>query len=94
VTFLMVFLIQRSQNKDALAIHLKLNELIAAMQGASNRMIESEALTESELTTLGKHYHELARLAQQEADITKSHSIDEARNRHTLKERTRAPGAA
>ena len=37
VTFLMVFLIQRAQNKDAVAIHLKLNEIVAAMEGASNR---------------------------------------------------------
>jgi low affinity Fe/Cu permease len=37
VTFLIVFLIQRTQNKDALAIHLKLNELVAAREGASNR---------------------------------------------------------
>ena len=39
ITFLMVFLIQRAQNKDAHALHLKLNELIAAMQGASNRLL-------------------------------------------------------
>src|SRR5581483_10692891 len=49
VTFLMVFLIQRSQNKDAVAVHLKLNELVAAMEGASNRLIDVEALTEREL---------------------------------------------
>ncbi len=52
VTFLMVFLIQRSQNKDALAMHLKLNELVAAMQGASNRLIDVEALSEEELRIL------------------------------------------
>ena len=46
VTFLMVFLIQRTQNKDALAIHLKLNELVAALEGASNRLIDVEDLTE------------------------------------------------
>src|SRR5688572_18181950 len=40
VTFLMVFLIQRSQNKDALAVHVKLNELVAALNGASNRLID------------------------------------------------------
>jgi low affinity Fe/Cu permease len=45
VTFLMVFLIQRSQNKDALAIHLKLNEIVAALEGASNRLIDVEDLT-------------------------------------------------
>jgi low affinity Fe/Cu permease len=88
VTFVMVFLIQRAQNKDALAIHLKLNELVAAIKGASNRMIESEALTESELTTLRKHYHELSQLAKKEGDLTKSHSIEEARNRHRVKMRS------
>src|SRR5687767_9276282 len=46
VTFLMVFLIQRTQNKDALAIHLKLNEIVAAIEGASNRLIDVEDLTE------------------------------------------------
>ena len=48
VTFLMVFLIQRSQNKDAVALHLKLNEIVAALQGASNRLINVEDLTEGE----------------------------------------------
>ena len=56
VTFLMVFLIQRSQNKDSLAVHLKLNELVAAMDGASNRLIDVEDLTEDELKTLHRHY--------------------------------------
>lgn len=87
VTFLMVFLIQRSQNKDAVAIHLKLNELVAAMAGASNRLIEVEAFTERELAALRRHYHELAVLAKDETDLTKSHSVEEARNRHTAKSR-------
>ena len=56
VTFLMVFLIQRAQNKDSLAIQLKLNELVAAMAGASNRLIDCEDLTEEELRTLHRHY--------------------------------------
>src|SRR5688572_7115599 len=64
VTFLMVFLIQRSQNKDALAIHLKLNELVSAMEGASNRLIDVEALSEKELDTLHRYYGELAALAR------------------------------
>jgi low affinity Fe/Cu permease len=85
VTFLMVFLIQRSQNKDALVIHLKLNELVAAMQGASNRLIDVEALSEEDLRTLAEHYKELADLAGKETDVSKSHSIEEARSRHTLK---------
>jgi low affinity Fe/Cu permease len=89
VTFLMVFLIQRSQNKDAVAVHLKLNELVAAIEGASNRLIDVETLTERELTVLSKHYHELAKLAHDETDLTKSHSIEEARSRHTAKLRSR-----
>jgi low affinity Fe/Cu permease len=85
VTFLMVFLIQRSQNKDAAAIHLKLNELVAAVKGASNRLIEAEALSEHELATLRRHYHTLARLAAEDTDLTKSHSVEEARMRHSGK---------
>jgi low affinity Fe/Cu permease len=88
VTFLMVFLIQRTQNKDALAIHIKLNELVAAVKGASNRVVDIEALTEKELHTLERHYGELARLAGTEADLTKSHSVEEARSRHTAKRRS------
>src|SRR5687767_14522710 len=52
VTFLMVFLIQRQQNKDAKAIHLKLNELVAALNGPSNRLIDAEEFTEDELEIL------------------------------------------
>jgi low affinity Fe/Cu permease len=85
VTFLMVFLIQRSQNKDALAIHLKLNELVAALEGCSNRLIDVESLSEAELQTLGRHYATLATLARQEIDIAKSHSVEEARSRHLSK---------
>jgi len=85
VTFLMVFLIQRSQNKDAMAIHLKLNEIVAAMEGASNRLIEVEALTERELATLRRHYHELSSLSKKDTDLTKSHSVEEARTRHQSK---------
>src|SRR4051812_7281376 len=95
VTFLMVFLIQRSQNKDSLAIHLKLNELVAAIEGASNRLIDVESLSEKELTLLKRHYGELAKLAQVEADISQSHSVEEARHRHSMKKSTRGrQGAA
>jgi low affinity Fe/Cu permease len=87
VTFLMVFLIQRSQNKDALAIHLKLNELVAALQGASNRLIEVEALSERELRTLQEHFALLAARAGEEADIVQSHSVEEADRRHLAKSR-------
>ena len=85
ITFLMVFLIQRSQNKDSLAIHLKLNEVVAAVEGASNRLIEVEALTEKDLETLSRYYRELAKLARTENDLTVSHSVEEARARHTVK---------
>ena len=56
VTFLMVFLIQRGQNKDARAVALKLNEIVAALEGASNRLIDAEDLSEHELDVLKKHY--------------------------------------
>ena len=85
VTFLMVFLIQRSQNKDALVMHLKLNELVAAMRGASNRLIDVEALSEEELRTLERYYGELAELARKETNLSRSHSVEEARSRHQLK---------
>jgi low affinity Fe/Cu permease len=85
VTFLMVFLIQRSQNKDALAIHIKLNELVAAVQGASNRVIDVEALSEKDLAALERHYGELVKLAGEDTDITESHSVEEARSRHSTK---------
>jgi len=85
VTFLMVFLIQRSQNKDAIAIHLKLNELVAAVNGASNRLIDVEAMSEKELAVLHRHYRELARLARADSNVTQSHSVEEARSRHSGK---------
>lgn len=85
VTFLMVFLIQRTQNKESLALHLKLNELVAALHGASNRLIDVEALDEDELQLLRKHYHALAELTRQERGTSESHSIEEARNRHAEK---------
>jgi low affinity Fe/Cu permease len=87
VTFLMVFLIQRSQNKEALALQLKLNELVAAVNGASNRLIDVEDLDEEELRVLHGHYRALARLAKRDARLTESHSIDEAETRHRAKRR-------
>ena len=87
VTFLMVFLVQRTQNRDGLAIQLKLNELVAAMQGASNRLIDIEDLSEAELKILHVHYQRLAAMAAEDEDMTASHSIDEAENRHREKRR-------
>ena len=87
VTFLMVFLIQRAQNKDSRAIHLKLNELVAAMRGASNRLVAVEDLTEDEVAVLHKHYRRLVELAQADESLTQSHSVEEAAERHEEKKR-------
>jgi low affinity Fe/Cu permease len=78
ITFLMVFIIQQSQNKDTTALQLKLNELIAANEKASNRLIDIEDLTEEELMVLKKFYIKLADLSEKEDDIFSSHSLDEA----------------
>jgi low affinity Fe/Cu permease len=85
VTFLMVFLIQRAQNKDSLAIHLKLNEIVAATSGASNRLVDVESLSEKELAQLHRFYSELAMLCRKEVDVLHSHSVEEARQRHAVK---------
>jgi low affinity Fe/Cu permease len=85
VTFLMVFLIQRSQNKESLAVQLKLNELVAAMHGASNRLIDVEDMSEDELKVLHKYYRRLAEMSKKEEDLGKSHSVDEAQQRHKIK---------
>ena len=85
VTFLMVFLIQRSQNKDSLALQLKLNEIVAALEGASNRLVNIEDLTEAELDILHHHYARLATMAKRDVDLMQSHSVDEATARHRMK---------
>jgi low affinity Fe/Cu permease len=85
ITFLMVFLIQKAQNKDSKAIHLKLNELIAAQEGTSNRMVNLEDLNEEELDQLHKFYVRLAQLSKKDTDLLCSHSIDAADDINTLK---------
>jgi low affinity Fe/Cu permease len=87
VTFLMVFLIQRTQNKDSLAIQLKLNELVAAVEGASNRLIDVEDLSEEELKLLHTHYARLVAMARKDDTLTRSHSVEEAQQRHEMKRR-------
>lgn len=94
VTFLMVFVIQQSQNKDSMAIQLKLNELVAALDGASNRLISVEGLSQRDLQVLQAHYQRLAVMAKESADIGESHSIDEAERRHRRKTgKNRSKGA-
>ncbi|MCE3294589.1 MAG: low affinity iron permease family protein [Crocinitomicaceae bacterium] len=82
ITFLMVFLIQRTQNKDSLAIHMKLNELIASHEIASNRMVGVEDISEEELIVLRKFYTQLAKMSKKQNSLQESHSIDEAKERH------------
>jgi low affinity Fe/Cu permease len=91
VTFLMVFLIQKSQNKDSKAIHLKLNELLASHEGTSNRMVNIEDLTEEELDHLYKFYRKLSALAEKENNITRTHSIDAAEENHERKSAGKKP---
>lgn len=82
ITFLMVFVIQHAQNKDSVALQLKLNELIAASSRASNRLVDIEDLSAEELETLKKFYIKLSELSKQEKNIHRTHSIDEAQNTH------------
>jgi low affinity Fe/Cu permease len=92
ITFVMVFLIQRTQNKDSLAVQLKLDELVAAIDGASNRLISVEDLSEEELKVLRIHFQRLADMASRDEDLLHSHSIEEAEARHALKrDRRRKP---
>lgn len=64
VTFLMVFLIQNTQNRDSKAMQLKLDELIRATQGAHNAILDLEELTEHDLEKIRRRYEELAKLAR------------------------------
>jgi low affinity Fe/Cu permease len=91
VTFLMVFLIQRSQNKDALAVHLKLNEIVAAVHGASNRLIDVEDLSEADLVRLHLFYKRLAEMAKRDFELGQSHSVEEADALHHRKRKASHP---
>jgi low affinity Fe/Cu permease len=85
ITFLMVFLIQKAQNKDSLAIQLKLNELVAAHEFASNRMVNIENMSEEDLKVIQKYYAGLSNLTKKEESLQQSHSIDEAKNMSQIK---------
>ena len=86
VTFLMVFVIQQSQNKDTMALQLKLNELIAASKDASNRLIDVEDLTEEELVMIKKYYIQLSNISKKEKELQCSHSIEELETSEIEKE--------
>lgn len=85
ITFLMVFLIQKAQNKDSLAIQLKLNELVASSELSSNSLVDIESMTEEEMEVVQKYYHKLSALAKKEESIHMSHSLDEADDQHQMK---------
>jgi len=85
ITFLMVFLIQRAQNKDSIALHLKLNELIVAQELASNRMVSVEEISEDELIVLKKFYKHLSDLARKESSVQVTHSLEKANSQHNRK---------
>jgi low affinity Fe/Cu permease len=85
ITFLMVFLIQKAQNKDSLAIQLKLNELVAAHEFASNRLVNVENMSEEELKVIQKYYAGLSQLTKNEESLQQSHSIDEAKELNEIK---------
>jgi low affinity Fe/Cu permease len=90
VTFLMVFLLQQTQNKDSVAVHLKLNELLASHEYASNRVIAIEDLSEEDLRVLSRFYAQLAHLAEKEGGIKRTHSLDEADESHARKRQRRS----
>jgi low affinity Fe/Cu permease len=64
VTFLMVFLIQNTQNRDAKAVHLKLDEIIRALKGARNELVDLEDLSDEDLAKLEQQFKRLRRLAE------------------------------
>lgn len=85
ITFLMVFLIQKAQNKDSLAIQLKLNELVASSELSSNSLVDIESMTEEEMEVVQKYYRKLSALSKKEESVHTSHSLDEAQDQHQMK---------
>lgn len=85
ITFLMVFIILQSQNKDTIALQLKLNKLIASQKNASTRLINIEDLTSNELNVLKKFYTNISGLSAQDNDLYSFHFIEEATTLHKNK---------
>ncbi|TDO99288.1 low affinity iron permease family protein [Flavobacterium sp. 245] len=94
ITFLMVFLIQKAQNKDSLAIQLKLNELVASNELSSNSLVDIESMTEEEMEIIQKYYRRLSELAKKDESIRTSHSIAEAHEQHERKDKNRSENKA
>ena len=68
VTFLMVFLIQNTQNRDAKAVHLKLDEVIRALKGARNELVDLEKLSDEDLTSLEKQFERVRKKAERDGN--------------------------
>jgi len=79
ITFLMVFLIQNTQNRDAKAVHLKLDEMIRALKGARNQLVDLEDLSDDELKKLEEQFQRLRRKAEQ--DGTRSRKAQSTKSR-------------
>ncbi|MFP9118904.1 low affinity iron permease family protein [Flavobacterium sp. RNTU_13] len=89
ITFLMVFLIQKAQNKDSLAIQIKLNELLASHKNASNRLVDIEDISEEEMKVIEKYYKKLGDLAEKDNELSRTHSIDDAEENQQIKSSAR-----
>lgn len=77
VTFLMVFLIQNTQNRDAKAAHLKLDEIIRALQGARNELIDLEKLADEDLTSLEKQFERVRKEAERNGNTPDRMTLSE-----------------
>jgi len=79
ITFLMVFLIQNTQNRDAKAVHLKLDEMIRALKGARNQLVDLEDLSDEELKKLEEQFQRLRKKAEHNG--TRSRNAGSAKSR-------------
>jgi len=86
-TSLMVFYIQKAQNKDSLAIHLKLNEIVAAHKFATNRLVDLENMTEEELKIIQKYYIKLSDFTKKDENLQQTQLIHEAHEQEDFKKR-------
>jgi low affinity Fe/Cu permease len=71
ITFLMVFLIQNTQNRDAKAVHLKLDELIRAVKGARNQLVDLENLSDEDLKKLEEQFQRLRKRAEKDGSLSR-----------------------
>jgi low affinity Fe/Cu permease len=87
MTFVLIFLLQRSQNKAMLAIQLKLNEIVASQHGASNRLIDLENMSEEEVAQLHRHYQLLAAQTKAEENPGEFHTVEEAARSELMRQK-------